>query len=248
MKSVRLNGELLRAIIESRLPAGIPDLLAQWDQNASLHRSTVYRWIKGSLPQSTDDMLRLCSILDVDPFALVTPTGSDFTVSAHSLIYAYQNDHWKPALAFMKYFLGRRQDWPPRDLVRTHFGRDWHVTDITHEASAEVNLFATFEIQRGSEQNESHPHVCHFAYRNPISFGGRWLHYGFIQQYDEEVKLVHINGQFASYRKASASEPALVQTYFGPSPAEFRIASLHPFQVTRCTTPEQAMPSVRFPA
>jgi hypothetical protein len=248
MESVRLDGELLRALLQSRLPSGIPELLARWDPNASLHRSTVYRWLKGSLPQSTGDMLRLCSILDVDPFALVVPSGTDFMASAHSLVYSYQNDHWKPALAFMKSFLGRRPEWPPQGLAKTHFAREWHVAEITHEASTEVNVFATFAIESGSEHHDSHPHVCHFAYRSPASFGGRWLHYGYVQQRADEVKLAHIGGHFESYRKASANEPACVQTFFGPSLAQFRVASLHPFRISRQTIVDPASPRVRFPA
>lgn len=247
MKPVKLNGDLLREIIEARFAGGISDVQDLWPTEPGPARATIYRWMKGGLPQSSNDFLRLCATLDVDPFSLLIPNARELSGSINALLAAFYSDLWTPALAFMKDFLGRRAEWPPLAPAIQFYQRNWITFDFVHSATSEANFYALLSLTSSRTDYPSLPTVCHFAYRNENFYGKRWLHYGFVQQTKSEVKLIHINGHFQDYKKQLQQEPARVETFFGPSPTQFRVASLHPFSIQRIYDSNSNLPSVRFP-
>jgi len=245
---IRINGPLLKALIQNRFRGGVSELMSMWDPNGGPHRSTVHRWTRGSFPQSREDMLRLCALLDVDPFYLVLPEREDALDAANHLAYAFQNDHWKPALAFIKDFMGRRSEWPPKRIATNYFRRSWVTRELVHDPSVRSNYYATIEISSGQQGDRSWPQTFHFAYRHPTLFGKRWLHFGLVVRHGLAVRLMHINGYTHSSESENLTDATLVETFYGQGNAIFRVASLHPFSLRVIGHENSTRATVRFPA
>lgn len=235
MNGIILDGLLLQKLIKSRFPAGHNDLIALWDASGEgLNPSTIYRWTRGQLPRTGEDLLKLAAILDVDPFTLLTFDRGSATEAIERLLLSFERNKWE-RLGFFRAFFGRQKYWPPDEIATRYFGRNWCRAHFTHEPSDRANYYATIRLDGFKHQDDVAPQAFHFAFRQPGWFADRWLDYGFVVRAGCEVKLLHINGQSESYKTRSLEEPAYVETFFGPSTVEFCIASLHPF--THCVAP-----------
>lgn len=249
MHPVILNGQLFRRLLHARFADGVAGLQSHWDASGGPNRATLYRWIGSALPRSPDDLLRLCALLDVDPFCLLVPGGGNAIAAASALIHAYQNDHWErvPALSFLRQFAGRQSEWPPSALATEHYRRNWSVIDFTHSASLGHSYYARLEL-RPTPDRGLLPTTYHFAFRQQHFFGSKWLHYGYVVDHASKVSLVHINGHIQDYDRSANQSRAIVETFFGPISTTFRVASLHSFDLRILTPTETAnAPAVRFP-
>lgn len=223
-----LDGLFLQKLIEARFPNGYEGLIANWDSSGEgLNHSTIYRWTRGQLPQTGKDLIHLASILDVDPFCLLTfDRGPKDGVIEHLLSWAQQNKWGR--LKFFHEFFGRQAVWPPPDFAVKHFGHPWFERTFVHDAEIRKNLYALLLITGERPKFNLFPQTFHFAFRQTDRFAGQWLQYGFVVTHQSRVRLQHINGHAEEY-DAGSFRPARITTYFGPSSAEFKIASLHPF-------------------
>jgi|GEM_PF-1770951 len=252
---VALDGRRLRDLIAERLPRGASELRDRWhwqeaEKGESIeppHRATIHRWTQGQMPRTKNDLLRLCSILDVDPMCLLRLPEDDPEATMERLSTAYLHGRWDPpALEFLSSFLGRRTMWPPAWLARDFFARDWCVREFEHDLAGRINYYATLRISVSDCAYRNGPFVYHVAYRHRALFGKRWLQYGVVQRGGNCVKLLHING-FTETCCVDASSPFRVQTWLGPGAAVFRIASLHPFVLDVADEAGSDEPTVRFP-
>lgn len=248
---VGLNGELLGELIKAR--GGVSAFLGQWNSVSSVvddhpDNSTVYRWIKGErVPKNGDLFLRLAGLLDVDPFALVdVPTG-DVLAAADEVLRMVQNSFAPPPwLQFVHGFFGRQITWPPEDLASVYFGRSWHVEEFSHDPRFRANYYATVLLRHVAEPN-GRPRIFHFAYKHPSLFHARWLQYGLVRVHGTSGILHHISGYMDQLELSAPNEPISVETWFGPGPALFRIASLHPFSHELTVGEDGTTPALRFP-
>ncbi|TVT76164.1 MAG: hypothetical protein FHP92_09040 [Denitromonas halophila] len=209
--------------------------------------ATIYRWANGErMPKTAEKYLKFCSVLDVDPFSLLRATGDVHSV-ARTLIGAFQNDSLHSTLAFVKQFSGRVVTWPPLEIAKYFACQKWITIDFQHIPDGNVG-YGNLKLTGDPALERDHPQLIHFAFSHESRFGGRWLHYGFVTLEDKTVKLQHIDGSTDCYVRGSRSEPANVQTNFLQTPANFRLASLHPFQMERVPgiAPEEG-DFVRFP-
>lgn len=243
-----LNGKLLQALVESC--GGRDAFVSQWLSSATkpgdtFDKQTLSRWIRGeSRPQTSYRMLRLAHLLDVDPFALLAPSDGEFAKTADRVINFIQNRYTAhESLDFLAPFFGRVKTWPPpfKDPKRK-----WVQREFEHKAVHGTGHYALVSIKGDRRLRISQkPQVFHFAYRQPSFFGNRWLQYGCVIRRVRSVSLWHINGHAETLTVDSLTEPTPVKTYFGPEPAQFRVASLHPFQVR--VTRHTIEPAVMFP-
>ena len=255
MPKLGLDGHLLHALIEDRMPEGNSSLDERWpayDRPGERRcnppdRSTLYRWIGGSMPRTSDQLLRLCGILDVDPMCLLKLPDGDPDAALDSLATSYLHGQWKPpAIKFLNEFLGRRAQWPPPDLAQRYFGRKWCHREFAHEATARTNCYATISIAATQRMPGDGPFVYHVAFRHPALFVKRWLQYGVVLRHGNRVSLRHINGHTDMCDVEDVRSPLRIETWFGPNPAVFRVASLHPFQLEVEESPDEKVPVVRF--
>lgn len=225
-----LDGLLLEKLIEARFPDGREGLIAHWDPSGEgLNPSTIYRWTQGQLPQTGEDLVHLASILDVDPFSLlVFDNGS--RKDAIELLLAWAQDNKWGRFQFFRDFFGRKKSWPPSDFALQYYGRQWFERTFSHDARKKSNFYALLHVAGLRPSRDLFPQAFHFAFRQTERFAGHWLGYGFVIAHGTKVRLQHINGHTDEY-DTHAIQPARVATYFGSSSAEFKVVSLHPFNL-----------------
>jgi hypothetical protein len=179
---VCLNGALLRELIEAC--GGMDAFLDRWhtsnpDGTDHLNKATVHRWINGQLPKNGEKLLRLSAVLNIDPFALLSPGKAGAREAADALLEIVQSGRSVPAsLQFVRPFFGRQQHWPPGIICADGRTRLWHVCEFEHDPSLRANCYATIELGPSGPEIEFAPRVLHFAFRQPRTFGARWLQYG----------------------------------------------------------------------
>lgn len=245
---LRLNGPLVDALVKAK--GGVSAFLDAWLANAtdgddSLDRATVYRWKNGQFPKNPQTFMRLAGTLDVDPFALLTIPDGNVAAAAEALLEVVQNDRGDPApLQLARSFLGRREEWPPAFIAAFYFGRRWTTHEFVHDPNVRSNHYQAVELFGVQQCDTLRPQVFHFAFQSPRRFAGRWLQYGFIQRHGPRAQLWHIDGQYQQLEIPEQDAPTRVETWFGPGPAIFRVASLHHFdlEVASGTT----APALRF--
>ena len=237
MAAICLNGTLLKTLVADRYPKRVPGLLDAWATSERKvlsnppDRATIYRWMNGQLPRTACDLLSLCSLLDIDPFSILTAKDGSISDAIHWLLSSVQLRQWRqPSLSFLTDLFGRQQAWPPSSLAEDYYGRPWHIEEFEHDPTKRALYYASIELS-APENRPSTPQVFHFAFCNPGVFGERWLQYGFVERYQNTVRLVHINGHTETYEADTLDEPSKVETWFGPGPAVFRVASLHRFDL-----------------
>jgi hypothetical protein len=248
---VQLNCRLMEDLIEKQ--GGVKAFLDRWHSRSPsaderLSRATVYRWIGGeSGPKNVRLLLRLAGLLDVDPFALLDVPDGDTLAAADEVLRFVQNASTPtPWLQFVHSFFGRQISWPPEDVSAVYFGRPWLVREFTHDPATRANYYATV-LLRPALQAVDHPQVIHFAYKHPFLFGARWLQYGLILVRGVSVALHDISGYSDRLSLSTLDDPVAVETWFGPGPALFRVASLHPFANTLASPEDATRKAVRFP-
>ncbi|WP_417455904.1 hypothetical protein [Kordiimonas sp.] len=252
MAAICLNGTLLKTLVADHYPKRVPGLLDAWATSERKilstppDRATIYRWMNGQLPRTAGDLLSLCSLLDIDPFSILTAKDGGISDAIHWLLTSVQLRQWRqPSLSFLADLFGRQQAWPPSSLAEDYYGRPWHIEEFEHDPTKQALYYACIELSAPANM-PSIPQVFHFAFCNPGVFGERWLQYGFVERYKNTVRLVHINGHTETCEAGTSSEPSRIETWFGPGHAVFRVASLHPFHLkikeTTCS------PYLRFPA
>ncbi|MPZ46607.1 MAG: hypothetical protein GEV05_25125 [Betaproteobacteria bacterium] len=229
MSAITLNGTLLRRLIKVRFPGGVDELQSLWNKDGGVHRTTVFRWTKGHLPQDSEDLLHIAELLDIDPFALLAFSSDDLDSAIDRLIESFQRGRWKPALSFLKDFFGRQRHWPPESFAERYAWKRWYISEFSHDPHVSSNVYALVRLLGQRQYDEHYPQLFHFAFRCPKRHGSRWLQYGFVSRLGSSVSLVHIDGHTHSYRVKSQAEPSCVETFFGPEAATFRVASLHDF-------------------
>lgn len=254
MAEISLNGRLLRDLIAIRFKRGVSDLIEAWEASESPagktvpHRATVYRWQQGQIPRR-EELLRLCALLDVDPFSLLALPEADEADAIRRLHSSFWLDRWDPsALSFLAEFFGHQTDWPPTLMAKTYYGRAWFTKEIEHDANHRVNYYAQIEVTSAQDHRREIPQVFHFAYQQPGAFGHRWIQYGFVERLRTSVRLVNIKGEMERYAARAMNDPTLVETWFGPSFTNFRIASLHDFSITLRSSEVDTAERVRFSA
>jgi len=212
------------------------------------NRGTVYRWLDEGLPSRKEDILGFAALLDVDPVALLR-------IDDEFLRQHYGRERRK----FQLGALGRSRlaafwaiyipggCWPDPSIARTLYGRNWTIHEHRHDPEVVSNAFACFTFTPKMIDGATAPWVVHFAYRRVGARDGMWRPYGSAMQYGGSVQLISENGdlQERSLGRNAVSIP--VETDFGPGGAEFRVASLHAFDLV-VTAPSSEPNCVRFQA
>jgi len=225
---VRFNGELLRVLVNAT--GGVEAFIDAWsDPEDEPDKATVSRWIKGQWPKNSKRLLRLSAVLDIDPFALLVIRDNSPLDAADQLLDIVQSRRSiPPAIDFLHPFFGRRKCWPP--VLEDHC-RSWCIHEFVHDATR-CNYYEAIEIYSQETLIRLRPQIFHFAYRHPHNFGARWLQYGLVSRNGVGAALWHINGHTQKLLLRVITAPTPVMTWLGPGPAIFRVASLHPFEIT----------------
>ena len=250
---VRVNAPLVHGLFDQRF-GGISNFVDEW-ANSSLaaearsQRSvkTVYAWLKHGLPSTKETLFSFCGALDVDPVAII-----DFDLSnlrkhfgrfRRAIMLSGLNvGGFGPLVDFYRPSAG----WPDNGHAQRYFGRDWTVFHIDHPAETILNTYATITVSGDPSEPAAWPRAYHIAYRRRSNADGLWRPYGSVILRQNEAILAHENGDIQRQPILAHSEHRLrFQTFFGPSPAEFRLACLHPFSGSVAPYPDPTAP-LRF--
>lgn len=254
--SIPLRTEMIRDLIARRF-GSVDGLVVEWEERVragqqrtgkARNRGTVYRWLDEGLPSRKEDILGFAALLDVDPIALLR-IDEEFV----------RKHYGRERRLFQLGSLGRSRlaafwaiyipggCWPDSSIARTFYVRDWTTSEYRHDPELIANTFACFRFTPMTSDGVDTPWVVHFAYRRAGARDGMWRPYGSVIRIGATVLLISESGDLQERTLCEATSMIPVETHFGPGAAEFRVASLHAFDVT-VTAPSRETDCVRFQA
>ena len=132
-------------------------------------------------------------------------------------------------------------------IARTLYGRDWTTVEYRHDPALVSNVFACFSFKPEASTGKCSPWVVHFAYRRAGARDGMWRPYGSVIRIGRTVSLISESGDLQEKTFDATASQVAVETYFGPGAAEFRVASLHKFEL-KVAAPSHDSGRLRFSA
>lgn len=235
----RVNNLVVHQVLEERF-GGIANFADEWLKGkqdghdpGTAQRSvkTIYAWLKHGLPTTKDTLFSFFGALGLDPIAALDFDRPDYRRSFGRLRRAFMlggisSRGFRPLFDLYRPSVG----WPDQGLSQTYYNRDWTVFDFEHPATKNMNTYATITVQASDSFPANWPRAFHIAYRRCCNADGLWRPYGTVLSRFGESILAHENGDLQRAPIKMRSQHRLgFQTYFGPSPVQFRLVSLHPF-------------------
>lgn len=259
--NVRLRQDLIRRVIERDFEGNTSAFGRSLELDDLPHRKTIFRWARQQegLPKGPERMLALAQALDVDPFLLL---DIDHEVMLQCCAAAAWNLTWgsvHKALAFLNGLLSLSpEDWPPPDIAEV-FDGSWYTQNFMHHPSKGRNYFKPLLIKpeifyagNGSIEGAREPQAWYLAYRDislksgepePVSW---WKPFGMFSLEQGTVHLLHFNGLVDKQALTHEDFRFGFEIFFGQGAAEFKIASLHPFELEDPGDTLEGVPMVRF--
>lgn len=252
--AIPLRRELVRALIERRF-SSVGDLVVAWEERVrsgaqktgnARDRATIYRWLDKGLPSNRSDIFGFAAMLDVDPVALLDITEEYIKKSygRERRLFQLGMANRSPLAAFWPIYIPG-PSWPNAEVSHPYYGRDWCTADFAHDPATIANVYAAVRLRSTVADVPFVPCAYHFAYRRTGSPDGMWRPYGTVVGYEGEVCLLMENGTYQRQPDARSPSTVINETWFGPGPAEFRVASLHAFEIA-VQVPSEARGVVRF--
>lgn len=253
--TIPLKADLVHDLIRRRF-GSVDNLVVEWEhrvatglqkQGQARDRASVYRWISSGLPSKVDEVFGFAATLDVDPVALLAIdrkyVHEQFGRERRWFrLNRPRGTHLLPIWAIYSAEMG----WPNQELAEAYYGRRWHVFDFAHDPAVISNVYAAIVFRDLVAGDPVAPRTYHFAYRRVGVSDKMWRPYGAVTGFEREVVLVSESGDYQSVDRTSGA-PVVVETHFGPGPAEFRVVSLHAFHAA-IEAPSTGRPCVRFGA
>jgi len=254
--AIELDVPLVRELIETRF-GSIDAFAAEWEHRIETRkqqsgkardRATIYRWLKQGMPSKKQELFGLAGALDIDPIALLR-IDADYVMRSfprERFLFQAGSKTRSKLHPFWEVFMPC-PNWPNEELPKTFYGRPWTKFQFKHAAVDVSNVFAGLLLKQKSHVDMLLPKVFLFAYRRTGAVDTLWRPYGVVIHYRECTRLISQNGAYQEVHHPTVTQEFLVETYLGPGPAEFQIASLHGFDAS-LTIPSNNSLAVRFPA
>jgi hypothetical protein len=254
--AIPLRTEMIRDLIADRF-GGVDDLVVEWEERVragqqkigkARNRGTVYRWLDEGMPSHKEDILGFAALLDVDPVALIRIDDEFIRLyfgRERRLFHLGILGQSQLAAFWAIYIPGG--SWPDPAIARTLYGRNWTTVEYRHDPALVSNVFACFSFTPEASAGACSPWVVHFAYRRAGARDGMWRPYGSVIRIGRTVSLISESGDLQERTLGETDSSIAVETHFGPGAAEFRVASLHRFELDVAAPSQQAC-SLRFSA
>jgi hypothetical protein len=228
----------LSAIIWSSKPKGVDGLVSDWAAEYEANdkfpqprtRSSIYTWLNKGAPPGTDAVLGLAAMLDTDPLTIFDFEQNGYFDRFNKLreqIYFHISGggRFRSILDLM----APRQFWPNDGLAERFYRRPWYKEDFGHRADGECNHYADVQVTF-KESTRFAPRCIHIAYQRTNSRDKLWRYYGTVQKFRGRTRLFSESGAYVEEVDSQSMDSSFVfKTYFGATPVEFRVASLHAF-------------------
>lgn len=213
---------------------GVNGFLEAW-RDGELHarrdeapsRATLYDWIANGLPRDESKQLALFSAIAQDPTSIIDWQRSGLFENFSCLRLQFIAGKSGSFSALFRLFQPS-SDWPHQPIALSLFNKPWATFQFSNDALTVKNVYTCISLKL-IEESQIRPSSVHIAYRTMTNADGLWRPYGTVIRRSDADYLFHENGnrQSASYRKGDAIR---FETFLGPSPVEFRIASLSDFK------------------
>lgn len=254
--AVSWRSELIRELVVLRY-GSIDGLVVEWEERVrtrrqqggrARNRGTIYRWLQEGFPTKKEDVLGFAALLDVDPVALLQI--DDEFVRLHfgrerRLFQLGALSRSRLGVLWALYMPGA--SWPDSSIARSYYGRDWTRCEYIHPAEEIKNTFACFNLNPMKQDTSNAPWVAHFSYRRISARDGMWRPYGTVIRIGRNLQLISESGDTREITLSACPSQVPVETYFGPGAVEFRVASIHHFDMT-VTVPSRNPQHLRFEA
>lgn len=119
--------------------------------------------------------------------------------------------------------------WPATYMARRCYGRDWFAVEFDNGDNWRTNDYVKVTA-RFRDATNGHPRAVHIAYRRRNSPDTMWRFYGTVIAVGDRIELYSEGGAFQDMPRTE-SQAIPFRTYFGGRPVEWRVASLHAFDL-----------------
>jgi transcriptional regulator with XRE-family HTH domain len=246
-----LRQSLLRNLLRDKLK-GYPGFSLAWPlATPAPNRATIWRWLNGKPSVSPGVVFAIAGAFDIDPCALFEITPRSYASLCRALVRNIGTNRAYPLtqdLQWLASFVVPREDWPCNDVPLQYFKRPWTVHSFRHTAKHARNFFQKLSLT-APPRGCGEPQVWHFAFRDQAPSSLLWIPYGIVERTAQEIALFHYHARGYSTRVdiPCDAKTFTVETWLGPGPAEFRVASLHEFALALGDQVDLTAPCVRFP-
>ena len=235
---IHLRPDLTQSLTDT-CHGDIDGLVASWEHLAETRKgfpsarqkSTIYRWFKEGLPSRGEEVVAFCALFDVDPLTLFDYRRNGyFSNFAKIRLYLQRGLAAAGVLSPLYHMYRPGPYWPANDMARRCYGRDWFGQEFDNGDKWRTSDYVLVET-RFREPTLDHPRAVHIAYRRRNSPDTMWRFYGTVIAVGDRIELYSEGGAFQEMSRTE-SQAIPFRTYFGGRPVEWRVASLHPFDLS----------------
>lgn len=234
---ISLRPKLATDFIEEKY-GDVDGMVAEWEARARQsksfpeprQRASVYRWLSDGVPTRGDEFVTFCALLDADPLTLFDYERNGYFSNFAKLRHMLQLGLAAAGIYGPLYKVYRPGPiWPANDIARRCYGRDWHGVEFRDSPDWAISDYLLVKA-KFREPTNNWPRAVHIAYRRRNSPDTMWRFYGTVISVHGVIELYSEGGAFQTMASA---DPQAIQfrTYFGGRPVEWRLASLHAFDL-----------------
>jgi hypothetical protein len=218
---------------------------ARFARAAGVDRATLGRWLKEG-PTSEESCCQLSKAMDVDPLALWNFTADTFPrqyARLASFMFGSGLRALHEGLAFLDVIAKPSWDWPPMDHA-SRLGKIWQVEEFEHSPPLNQDTFGCFAIE-GARDPRADPQTYYWAFRDSPPAHSPWRAYGAVVARRQEVTLLNFNGLVEAAPRLPF-QAFVTRTWLGTGAAQFKVASIHSFRLSREVNAPADGPLVTF--
>jgi len=190
--------------------------------------SAIHNWLKNGIPDLNNQLFAFCSLLDVDPLAILDyKRHGNFESFAKLRQLIYRSHVLLGGLAPIFRLIRPNDVWPSREIASECYHRPWSFYQLSNSANASSNDYIL--IKALFCQEAIRPRAVHIAYRRLGVPDTMWRPYGSVLAIHGTLHLHNESGDYQTMEQPLTDEVRF-RTYYGGRPVEWRIASLHEFE------------------
>lgn len=221
---------------------------------AARDKKTIYRWLKGGMPNDRDSIFGFAAVLGVDPLAMLDLESSKFQ---HLLkvewFFFLANMASSGKLSSLWPLVRPAVHWPNSEVSTDFYDCEWTTVEFQHLAGQVRNVYAQLCISSEPDHDEVTSHrVYYFSYKRKGARDGLWRPYGIVRKRGLNAICLGHNGDMLEDATGKPTQVTVgddgilsVETFFGPEPCHFKVACLHPFTLS-IEAPSRAKNALRF--
>lgn len=200
-------------------------------------RSTIQKWVSNGFPSietgaSRNQVLAFCAQLDVDPLAVFDYKRNGYFSRFSIIRKAIQRGMGAMgAFAPIYELLEPDEQWPSDGLAKSIWGHKWFAYEFDNQEQYQSMDYALVKV-RFTKPVKGDPRAAHIAYRrwDTRDKDTMWRFYGTVIGIEDRLELYNEN---AVHMKTDRPDDDTIafRTYFGGRKVQFRIASLHDFEI-----------------